>query len=259
MLTEIRSTYLTTKSIQFMTAQKILIFTIFSLLATCMTLPAGAGKKEKDKRAKVRIETSQGVVTVALFDETPIHRDNFLKLVREGYYDGLLFHRVIRDFMIQSGDPNSRNAAPGQKLGEGGPGYTLPAEIRWPDLYHYRGVLAAAREGDDANPERRSSGSQFYIVWGRKLPPLRLKQAQAQLDELTDGAIQMNEDQRNTYELEGGTPHLDGQYTIFGEVIDGLKIVKEIQKVQTDSNDRPLTDIFIRKATVIQESGATEP
>ena len=139
---------------------------LFSLLLTLLTLcPAAIAAK----RPRVCLETSLGKIVIELFNETPRHRDNFLRLVREGYYDGLLFHRVIENFMIQTGDPNSRYAAPTDTLGDGGPGYTIPAEICLPALFHKRGAVAAAREPDEVNPERASSGSQFYIVWGRML------------------------------------------------------------------------------------------
>lgn len=226
-----------------------LLLTLFFLHTA--VLPAGA--KKKDPRAHVRLETSAGDIVVALSNETPAHRDNFLKLVREGYYDGLLFHRVIRNFMIQSGDPDSRGAQPGQKLGEGGPAYTLPQEICWPALFHHRGALAAAREGDDVNPERRSSGSQFYIVWGTSLVPRTLAQVQERISSATGGEIELTDEQKSVYQTQGGSPHLDGQYTVFGEVIEGLKTVKEIQKTKTDANDRPLEDVVLRKATVIKE------
>lgn len=233
-------------------------FKSYSLCLLCglfLALTAvSATAKKKDSRAYVKLETSAGTIVVALSNQTPVHRDNFLKLTREGYYDGVLFHRVIENFMIQAGDPDSRGAAPGKKLGEGGPDYTLPAEIVWPDLFHYRGVLAAAREGDDVNPERRSSGSQFYIVWGKTFSTQRLSEVQATLHAQTDGVIQLDAEQRMVYETKGGTPHLDGQYTVFGEVVDGLKVVKAIQKVKTDNHNRPLEDVVIRKATVIKEA-----
>ena len=131
--------------------------------------------------AKVRIKTSEGNILVRLYDDTPRHRDNFLKLAREGYYDGTLFHRVIKDFMIQGGDPDSRNATAGKMLGTGGPDYTLPAEIAYPQRYHKRGALSAARLGDEVNPERESSGSQFYIVWGKTFKSAELKQMERQM------------------------------------------------------------------------------
>ena len=236
---------------------------------------------------KVKISTSLGDITAVLYDETPLHRDNFIKLVNEGYYNGTLFHRVIKDFMIQGGDPNSRGAAPGKQLGTGGPDYTIEAEIK-PNLIHKRGALAAARQGDEVNPERRSSGSQFYIVWGKaynegqigqlgkqlevqaqqqifnqlvmehrsKIMEMRRNRDQAGLQELQDdlvaqmkaivkeqGPFGLSDIQKEAYKTIGGTPHLDGQYTVFGEVIEGLEIVEQIQNCETGAADRPKTDI----------------
>ncbi len=210
----------------------------------------------REKRAVVRLETSMGVIRVALYDETPVHRDNFLKLADEAFYDSTLFHRVIKDFMIQGGDPDSRGAEAGAKLGEGGPGYTLPAEILWPDYYHLRGVLAMAREGDEVNPERRSSGSQFYIVWGRDYREGSLNRARASLYEQSEGAIDMDYNVFQDYLQYGGAPHLDGAYTVFGEVIEGLKVVKAIQLVVTDDNARPVEDVVLLRAVVEQRSEA---
>lgn len=207
--------------------------------------------KRKEKRSVVQIETSMGNITVALSDDTPIHRDNFLKLVRQGFYDGTLFHRTIRDFMIQAGDPDSKTAQPGQLLGDGDLEYSLPPEFRLPYLYHWRGTLAAARESDDVNPDMRSSACQFYIVWGRKFGPASIRKVREQL---AADDIEMTPIMRDDYEMKGGAPHLDGKYTVFGEVIEGLDIVQKIQDVQTDSNDRPLQDIRITRATVIQYS-----
>ncbi len=207
---------------------------------------------DKDRRVRVRLETTVGTMVMALFDETPRHRDNFLKLVRQGYYDGLLFHRVIADFMVQTGDPESRAAKPGQRLGDGGPGYTLPLETALPYRYHYRGAVAAAREPDEVNPERRSSGSQFYIVWGktfneRTFPPMR-----DYVSEMTGGEVEFTPEMVRTYMNEGGAPHLDGQYTVFGEIIEGMKVVKAIQKAETDADDRPVEDIRIIRAEVVE-------
>ena len=240
---------------------------------------------------KVKIDTSFGVITVRLYDETPLHRDNFVKLAREGYFDGMLFHRVIRDFMIQGGDPDSKTASPGQSLGTGGPGYTIEAEIR-KDLFHKRGALAAARQGDQVNPQRRSSGSQFYIVWGQiykegqlrqlskqmemqqmqqifdtlamehrdEVLRLRKERNHAGLQELQDKLVAeteakfkamkekgeisgLSDEQIRIYTTVGGTPHLDGQYTVFGEVVEGLDVVEKIQDAETSSSDRPEEDI----------------
>lgn len=209
--------------------------------------------KKKEKRSVVRIETSAGVIRVALLDDTPIHRDNFLKLVEKGHYDGTLFHRVIQDFMIQGGDPGSRNAKPGALLGEGDVKYTLPAEFQIPYYYHLRGALAAAREGDEVNPQQRSSGSQFYIVWGQKFNSSSIKQARARMEE---NGVEMTAQMYQDYLEYGGTPHLDGAYTVFGEVIEGLEVVGQIQGVPTDSNDRPLEDVVVKHMEVEQLSKA---
>ena len=245
--------------------------------------------------SKVKITTSLGNITVRLYDETPLHRDNFLKLAKEGFYNGTLFHRVIRDFMIQGGDPDSVNAPAGKHLGVGGPDYTLEAEIH-PALFHKRGALAAARQGDEVNPERRSSGSQFYIVWGQTYNDGQLRQMGKQLEmqrlqsifqtlaadhraeilqlrrdrnrtglqELQDRLAaeaetkakalgpMLTEAQMEVYSSVGGTPHLDGQYTVFGEVVEGLDIVDRIQQVETLSGDRPKADVVVVQATVLE-------
>ncbi len=213
-----------------------------------LALPVDAKKPQKPR---VEFQTTMGTFVVTLFNETPLHRDNFLKLVREGYYDGLLFHRVIRDFMVQTGDPDSREAPAGKRLGEGGPGYTLPAEID-PFLYHWRGAVAAAREPDNVNPERRSSGSQFYIVWGKVQTPEDLSAVNEVIKENTNGATEITPERYQVYRSQGGTPHLDGQYTVFGEVTSGLKVIKKMQAVKTDRNDRPLEDVRIVKARVLE-------
>lgn len=205
--------------------------------------------KKKEKRHIVRIETSIGNIRVALSDDTPLHRDNFLKLAREGFYNGTLFHRCIKDFMVQGGDPDSRGAEPGKLLGDGGPGYTIPAEFCLPYLYHWRGALAAAREPDDVNPEQASSGSQFYIVYGKKQAAADMKKVRATLEEK---GIELTSQMIDDYYMRGGTPHLDGQYTVFGEVIEGMNVVKSMQAVATDKNDRPLIDIVIKRMVVEQ-------
>ena len=210
----------------------------FLCLLLCFALTCEA---KKHKPAVVRLETTMGVIRVELSDDTPKHRDNFLRLAREGRLDSTLFHRVIKDFMIQGGDPQSlvktRDSID----------YTLPAEFRLPWLYHVRGALAAAREGDDVNPEMRSSGSQFYIVYGQSWGPSSLGKVRAMLDEK---GIEMNRDMWDAYLQYGGSPHLDGTYTVFGYVIDGMKVVKEIQAVATDPSDRPIKDVILIKAIV---------
>ncbi|MDD3078890.1 MAG: peptidylprolyl isomerase [Paludibacter sp.] len=244
-----------------------------------------------DEEPVIRFETTQGNIEVKLYSETSKHRDNFVKLVESGYYDGLLFHRVIQDFMIQAGDPDSKTAKPGQSLGSGDAPYTIPAEIVYPKYYHKRGALGAAREGDDINPQRASSGGQFYIVKGHKfteeqldtLEVRRERKAVARLfqDELTkrknlkendqpdvlkDSILKavkifvknhptyykFTSQQREDYTTIGGTPHLDGEYTVFGEVLDGFDVINRISAAKTDKMDRPLRDIRIIKATRIQ-------
>ncbi|MBP3257984.1 MAG: peptidylprolyl isomerase [Bacteroidales bacterium] len=194
----------------------------------------------------VVMETTKGTIELKLYDETPLHRDNFISLVKESAFDSLLFHRVIRDFMIQGGDPDSKNAAPGVMLGEGDKPYTVPAEFRLEKgIFHRRGVLAAAREGDDVNPEQRSSAMQFYIVWGRVFDDEGLDKVQQRIDQRTGGKVKLTPEMREVYKTVGGTPHLDGQYTVFGEVTKGLEVVDAIQQVATDENDRPLEDVRI--------------
>jgi len=194
----------------------------------------------------VLLETTFGNIKIRLYDETPNHRDNFIMLIRSGYYDDLLFHRVINHFMIQTGDPDSKNARSDQHLGTGGPSYTLPAEIV-PGLIHKKGAVAAARQGDTVNPEKRSSGSQFYIVQGNIL-------TNAQLDAM-EKSLQhpvFTPQERQVYTTTGGTPHLDYSYTVFGEVIEGLDIVDKIASVATSQGNRPKSDVRIIHASVIQ-------
>lgn len=243
----------------------------------------------KNDRQRVEIKTTDGDIVIELYNETPLHRDNFIKLVKENYYDSVLFHRVIKDFMIQTGDGNSKNAVSGRQYGDGDPGYTIDAEIRYPQFFHKRGALAAARTGDQMNPERKSSGSQFYIVTGKKFTAQQLDQMEKQMEyrakqdlfqklaspyrkdimklqmqkdtagveKLRDELIRkteeeyklhpatFNQEQRDAYENVGGAPHLDGQYTVFGEVISGWDVIEKIEKAETDKNDRPKEDIKI--------------
>lgn len=199
---------------------------------------------EDENRPKVLISTDLGDITIELFNETPLHRDNFLKLVDEGFYDETIFHRVIQDFMIQGGDPDSRDAEPGVPLGMGGPGYTIPAEFV-DGLYHEKGVLSAARMGDQVNPQKESSGSQFYIVQGKVYTPQELD-----LIEERTGKLLSNE-QRNAYTTVGGTPHLDNDYTVFGRVVEGLDVVDRITAVEKDRRDRPIEDIKMTMKVVL--------
>jgi peptidyl-prolyl cis-trans isomerase B (cyclophilin B) len=193
----------------------------------------------------VRIATDFGDMVVALSDSTPQHRDNFVKLVEENFYDSLLFHRVISGFMIQGGDPNSKGAPEGARLGNGGPGYTIPAEFH-PDLLHYKGALAAARQGDPVNPERRSSGSQFYLVQGSTMAPAQIQSMEARINasRMADQPeFHYTEEQLARYAEVGGTPFLDQQYTVFGQVIEGLEVIDSIAAVSTARGDRPFEDI----------------
>ena len=245
---------------------------------------------------RLKIKTTEGDIIIRLYDETPKHRDNFLKLAKEGYFNGTLFHRVIKDFMIQGGDPDSKNAPKGKMLGTGGPDYTIPAEFVYPQYFHKRGALSAARTGDEVNPEKESSGSQFYIVWGKTFKPAELKQMEHQmamqqeqqvfnqltrehheeimnlrrnrdrvgLQELQDKLIEQTkitckqpgkpsftEEQIEVYTNVGGTPFLDNQYTVFGEVEEGLDIVERIQNCNTDRNDRPTEDVKIETVALL--------
>lgn len=244
----------------------------------------------------VDIETTVGNITVRLYGDTPKHRDNFVKLVNEGFYNGTLFHRVINEFMVQAGDPDSKGAPAGKMLGSGDPGYTIEAEFDYPNHFHKRGALAAARTGDQMNPEKRSSGSQFYIVTGKtynkstldqmehqlqmaqkqgifnelakqnaeKIKEMRLNRDQEGLAKLQEELIAITETKaaenpatipanvREAYEKVGGTPHLDGNYTVFGEVIKGMDVVDKIQNVETDRNDRPKEDIIITSMSIVK-------
>lgn len=219
----------------------VLIFSC--LFFTSLSAQKDSLVRKKDRKRDVLILTTMGNITIRLSDSTPLHRDNFLKLVKKKFYDSLLFHRVMQDFMIQGGDPNSRSAKPGQPLGNGSPGYTIPAEFRT-SLFHKKGMLAAARTPDNVNPEKASSGSQFYIVKGRKF---------------TDGGLDSTETyrlngrkiplaHREAYKTIGGSPHLDQGYTIFGEVISGLEIVDKISAAETSKGqdlNRPKEDVRI--------------
>ncbi len=249
---------------------------------------------EMEKGTLIKIETTAGDITVKLYDDTPKHRDNFLKLVNEGVYEGVLFHRVIKDFMIQAGDPDSKKAEKGAMLGAGDVGYTLPAEFVYPKYFHKRGALSAARQGDNVNPEKESSGCQFYIVTGKvfndstllsmehrknedkvtavfnALAQKHMKEiykmrkandedslyalqeklfAEAQQEAAKQPDFRFTPEQIAAYTTLGGTPHLDGEYTVFGEVTEGMDVVDKIQQVKTDRNDRPVEDVKIVKVT----------
>ena len=280
-----------------MISNKILLICLaFIALTACS---AGSKKQtnhhmENEKRTLVKLETTMGNITVALYNETPKHRDNFIKLVKEVVYDSTLFHRVIKQFMIQAGDPDSKNASDTAMLGSGDVGYTIPAEFN-PKFFHKKGVLAAARQGDDVNPEKASSGCQFYIVTGRKFtePQLlgmenkineqheealfdslarqhmkeiyKMRKAgdnagllelqdtlEAQARELADKEekFRFTPEQIKAYSTVGGAPHLDGSYTVFGEVTEGMEVVENIEIAKTNRADRPVENIRILKASI---------
>ena len=220
-------------------------YRVIILLVSIFCMSFSLQGKKREKRSVVRIETSEGIIRVALSDDTPVHRDNFLKLSSEGFYDGTLFHRCIQDFMIQGGDPDSRGAAPGAVLGEGDTGYTLLPEIQLPYLYHVRGALAAARDPDDVNPEQESSGCQFYIVDGTVYDNDKLNMLAMRLGKT------FTPEQVQAYTTDGGAPFLDGEYTVFGEVVRGMTVVDKIAAQQKDGADRPLDDIKILSATIL--------
>lgn len=222
------------------------IFSVFLLTFATLSLAA------QTPGVRIEFTTTMGNFTVVLFKETPEHAANFEKLVREGFYTNLLFHRTIRNFMVQGGDPDSRQAQPYQPLGEGGLPYTLPLELALPGIYHHRGALAAARLGDDENPERRSSSTQFYIVWGKTFAPSELSAVKHRLAETTGRTDIITPAMAADYEKRGGAPHLDGQYTVFGEVVEGLDVIGKMHRVKTDDNDRPLEDIRILSAKVLE-------
>ncbi len=226
--------------------------TIICILSLLFSVTVSYAQTEDTLRHEVLLQTTKGDIRLALYNETPQHRDNFLRKVKEGYYDGLLFHRVISGFMIQSGDSLSRHAQPGQLLGACPESYQVAEEIRYPALFHKRGALAAAREGDDVNPERASSEAQFYIVYGKRYNDEMLDKVQTRLDENTNGAVKLTEEVREAYKKYGGVPYLDGQYTVFGETVEGIDVIKYIQWVETDDNDRPLEDVRILKATILK-------
>ena len=273
------------------------------IVAICMMACTGNSKSEKGinmekvNETLVRLETTMGNITVKLYDETPKHKENFIKLVKEGTYDSTLFHRVIKNFMIQAGDPLSKTATDTTTLGSGDVGYTIPAEFN-KNFFHKKGALAAARQGDEVNPERESSGCQFYIVTGRKFSEAQMinmenHMNEARLEEVfnnlarkhmkeiykmrkagdTEGLLELQDslesqardivdkepalrytkEQKQAYTTIGGAPHLDGAYTVFGEVTDGMDVVEKIGNVGTNRADRPKIDIRILKATVINE------
>ena len=222
---------------------------IFFALVAALALASCSEPQPQPRRVEMR--TTAGDIVLELSDLTPIHRDNFMQLVEEKYFDSLLFHRVIENFMIQGGDPRTREIsgreffADGEETGDPRYWEDIPAEINFPTLYHKRGALAAAREGDNVNPQRRSSRTQFYIVWGRTFDDEQLDAQQQRISRSTAGKVILPDSIREVYRTVGGTPHLDGQYTVFGHVVSGLEIVDKIQRSATDSLDRPVEDVRI--------------
>lgn len=271
------------------------LFAVIGLSSCNNTNNNNQNNKEMEKETVVLMKTDKGDIKIKLYNETPKHRDNFLKLVKDGTYEGLLFHRVIKDFMVQGGDPESKDAPKGKMLGAGDVGYTIPAEFVYPKYYHKKGALAAARQGDQVNPKKESSGCQFYIVTGKKYSDQELLNMEKQMNEAkvttkfneiamksmaTIRDLQQKKDQNALYDLQekiyaqaveeagktpdfkftaeqiadyrniGGTPFLDNQYTVFGEVVEGLEVVDSIQVVKTDRGDRPVDDIRILEVEV---------
>jgi len=213
--------------------KKLYFIVAASMIISGCFRPTGGGEQHET----VVIETQHGDMTIKLYNSTPLHRDNFVKLVKEKFYDDLIFHRIISGFMIQGGDPDSRGATADQRLGSGGPGYQIDAEF---GSFHFKGTLAAARTGGPSNPRKRSSGSQYYIVQGKT-------QTDGQLDKIESSkGIKYTEEQRERYKKDGGTPFLDQEYTVFGEVISGMDVIDKIAAVKTAPGDRPLEDVKMK-------------
>lgn len=226
---------------------KILLAAALLLLHSFTLAQTDIKLRKKDRKKDIMLVTDSGSIILRLSDSTPKHRDNYLKLVKQGYFDSVLFHRVIKNFMIQSGDPDSKKAVAGQKLGNGGPAYTVPAEFR-ASLFHKKGVLAAARQSDAVNPEKASSGSQFYIVQGKKFSAAGLDSVET----FRLNGRKLPAEHRAVYQSVGGAPHLDQNYTVFGEVVSGLDVVDKIASTATNPDNRPLADIKIIKAILVK-------
>lgn len=275
----------------------VMLISLFCSLAACSSNKNKENNMENKEETKVLIQTSMGNIRVKLYNDTPKHRDNFIRLAKEGFYNGTLFHRVIKDFMIQGGDPDSKEAPAGKTLGGGDVGYTLPAEFVYPKYFHKKGALSAARQGDQVNPQKNSSGCQFYIVTGKvysveqllgmeeqinrnrmatifnRLAQEHMKEiyklrkegnedalydlqeklaAQAQEEAAKQPGFKFTPGQIEAYTTVGGTPHLDGEYTVFGEVVEGMEVVETIQKAKTGRSDRPAEDIRILEVSVVE-------
>lgn len=222
---------------------KKVVYTVFF----CMLFSFSFSSFAQEKETMVLIDTDKGKVKVKLYNDTPLHRDNFIKLINEGQYEGLLFHRVIKQFMVQAGDITSKDAPLDKKLGDGDLGYTIPAEIVYPKYFHKRGQLCAARTGDEQNPEKASSASQFYIVTGKHFTERELDKMEEEKN------MKLTPEQRKAYMIDGGAPHLDGSYTVFGEVIKGMQVIDKIQFVETDTNNRPAKNIKIKSMKVLNK------
>ncbi len=220
--------------------------TIFTLLVSLIWM-SGQTIIAQELETVVLIETSKGKIKVKLYNETPLHRDNFIKLVNEGKYEGLLFHRIIKQFMVQGGDVKSKDAPMDMPLGEGEIGYTIPAEFVYPRYFHKRGALCAARTPDEDNPTKESSGSQFYIVTGKHFTSMELDKKEK------EEGITYTPEQRKAYMIEGGAPHLDGEYTVFGEVLKGIKVADKIQFTPTNDDDRPINNIVIKRMRIVKK------
>lgn len=233
-----------------MIMKKAALLSCILFLAISLCAQKDSTIKKKDRKRDVLMQTTMGDIIIRLSDSTPLHRDNFLKLVKVNYYDSVLFHRVMNGFMIQAGDPNSKSAKAGMPLGDGSPGYTVPAEFRT-SLFHKKGMLAAARWPDNVNPEKASSGSQFYIAQGKIF-------TDAELDIMEKQRMQgkkIPESYRAVYKTVGGVPHLDQNYTVFGEVIKGLEVIDKIAAVEVSKGrdlNRPISDVRIIKARLIK-------
>jgi cyclophilin family peptidyl-prolyl cis-trans isomerase len=226
--------------------KKFTFLAIFLLAAVAVTAQMATNHKDAQNRGvTLKMSTTEGDIVLLLYNDTPKHRDNFMKLAKNGTYDGLLFHRVIKNFMIQGGDPKSRDAKPGQPLGDGTLGYTVPAEFSANHI-HKKGALCAARQGDEVNPRKESSASQFYIVQGNVWDNATLDMMEARFGK------KFTPEQRKVYTTVGGTPHLDGDYTVFGEVIEGMDVVDKIASAQCDRMDRPVKDIRILSVKIVK-------
>jgi cyclophilin family peptidyl-prolyl cis-trans isomerase len=234
--------------------KRTLLVLILTLVLNNLFAQVDSTLSKEDLKKDVLLKTAMGDIVIRLSDSTPLHRDNFLKLVKVGFYDSLLFHRVINEFMIQGGDPDSKRAVAGQPLGNGGPGYTVPAEFK-PSLFHKKGVIAAARLPDNMNPAKASSGSQFYLAQGKKWTDAGLDSVET----YRLGGQKIPAVRREVYKTVGGIPHLDDNYTVYGEVIEGIDVIDKIAAVPTARMARPVDDVRIISATLIKRKKVVAP